>query len=182
MGNSLQDQLLKAGLVNEEQVKKANKSKQKQQRQQPKAKKKARKKPTLTPEQIKAREEKAAHDRELNERKNEARKQREIAAQIKQLVDANRHPPSDPENDVPFYFENKGKVKTMHVAPATRDMITAGKLIIVNANGKFELVPPDIAEKIRQRNPSLVIDLPKEDKPSEDDPYADYQVPDDLMW
>ena len=182
MGNSLQDQLLKAGLVDEEQVTKANKSKQKHQRQQPKAKKKARKKPTLTPEQIKTRDEKAARDRELNERRNEARKQREIAAQIKQMVDANRHPPSDPENDVPFYFENKGKVKTMHVAPATRDMIASGKLVIVNANGKFELVPPDIAEKIRQRNPALVIDLPKEEKPAEDDPYADYQVPDDLMW
>jgi len=182
VGNSFQDQFLKAGLVSEEQVKKANQSKKKQQRQQPKAKKKVRKKPTLTPEQLKAREEKAARDRELNERKNEARKQREIAAQVKQLVDANRHPPSDPENDVPFYFENKGKIKTLHVAPATRDMITAGKLVIVNANGKFELVPAVIAEKIRQRNPSLVVDLPKEEKPAEDDPYAGYEVPDDLMW
>lgn len=183
MGNSLQDQLLQAGLVNESQVKKANKAKQQQKRQQPKGKKKARsEKPKLTPEQIQAREEKAARDRELNERRDEARRQREIAAQIKQLVDANRHPPSDPANDVPFYFENKGKVKTIHVGEKTRDMIVAGKLMIVNANGKFELVPPSIAEKIRERNPALVIDLPKDEKPAEDDPYADYQVPDDLMW
>ena len=61
-------------------------------------------------------------------------------------------------------------------------MITAGRLVIVNANGKFELVPPAIAEKIRQRNPSLVIDLPEEKAPAEDDPYADFKVPDDLMW
>lgn len=182
MGNSFQDQFLKAGLVSEEQVKKANQTKKKQQRQQPKAKKKAKKKPTLSPEQLKAREEKRERDRELNERREEARKQREIAAQIKQLVEGNCHPPSDPENDVPFYFENKGKVKTLHISEATRDMITAGKLVIVNANGKFELVPPGIAEKIRERNPSLVIDLPKEEKPAEDDPYADYKVPDDLMW
>lgn len=181
VGQSLQEQLLKAGLVSEQQVQQANKAKRQTQRQQPKAKKKTAK-PTLTPEQRQARDEKAARDRELNERRNEARRQREIAAQIKQLVDANRHPPSDPDNDVPFYFENKGKIKTIHVHPKTRDMITAGKLTIVNANGKFELVPPDIAEKIRQRNPSLVIDLPQEVKPAEDDPYADYQVPDDLMW
>lgn len=182
MGNSLQEQLLKAGLVSKDQVNKANKSKSQNRRQQPKGKKKGPKKPTLSPEQQRARDEKAARDRELNERRNEARKQREIAAQVKQLVDANRHPPSDPENDVPFYFENKGKIKTLHVAPATRDMITSGRLVIVNANGRFELVPPDIAEKIRQRNPSLVIDLPKEETPAEDDPYAEYQVPDDLMW
>jgi len=181
VGNSLQDQLLQAGLVDKEQVNRANKAKKKEQRQQPKAKKKARK-PALSPEQQQARAEKAARDRELNERRNEARKQREIAAQIKQLVDANRHPASDPENDVPFYFENKGKIKTLHVGEKTRDMITSGRLVIVNANGKFELVPPDIAEKIRERNPSLVIDLPAEEKPAADDPYADYQVPDDLMW
>jgi len=181
VGNSLQDQLLKAGLVDKDQVDKASRAKKKQRRQQPKPKKQARK-PAPSAEQQKARAEKAARDRELNERRNEARKQREIAAQIKQLVDANRHPASDPENDVPFYFENKGKIKTIHVGEKTRDMITSGRLVIVNANGKFELVPPDIAEKIRQRNPSLVIDLPDEEKPAQDDPYADYQVPDDLMW
>jgi len=61
-------------------------------------------------------------------------------------------------------------------------MISAGQLVIVNFNGVFELVPPDIAEKIRERNPSLVIDLPEEQQPDADDPYAQYQVPDDLMW
>lgn len=181
MGDSLQEQLLKAGLVSKDQVNKANKAKQQQQRQQPKAKKKA-KKPPLSPEQLQAREEKAARDRELNERRDEARRQREVAAQVKQLVDANRHPPSDPENDVPFYFENKGKIKTIHVGVKTRDMIVGGRLVIVNANGRFELVPPDVAEKIRARNPSLVIDLPKEEKPAQDDPYAAFEVPDDLMW
>ena len=55
-------------------------------------------------------------------------------------------------------------------------------LVVVNCNGEFELVPAEIAEKIRQRNPSLVIDLPDEQSASEDDPYADYQVPDDLVW
>ena len=60
--------------------------------------------------------------------------------------------------------------------------LSAGKLVIVNDNGVFELVPPAIAEKIRARNPSLVIDLPSDEEPSADDPYADYQVPDDLIW
>lgn len=183
MSDSLQEQLLKAGLVSKDQLNKANKAK-KQQRQQPKAKKKARKPAAsaLSPEQLRAREEKIARDRELNERRNQAQRQREIAAQIKQLVDANRHPPSDPDNDVPFYFEVKGKIKTLRVHPKTREMISAGRLTIVNANGKFELVPPEVAEKIRQRNPSLVIDLPKEQKPAEDDPYAGFEIPDDLMW
>lgn len=180
MGNSLQDQLLKAGLVDKNRANKAKKQHKTQARQQRNVK------GSVTPEQDlelqKERAEKAARDRELNRQINEAHRQREIAAQIKQLVVSNRHPRSEGEDGRPFYFENKGKVKQMYVSPQTHRLITSGKLAIVNHNGVFELVPRDVAEKIRQRNPSLVIDLPKEQQPDEADPYAAYQVPDDLMW
>ena len=86
------------------------------------------------------------------------------------------------DDDVPFNFQNKDKIKRLYVSPDTHKLISAGKLVIVNDNGVFELVPPAIAEKIRARNPSLVIDLPSDEEPSADDPYADYQVPDDLIW
>jgi uncharacterized protein YaiL (DUF2058 family) len=44
-------------------------------------------------------------------------------------------------------------------------------------------VPADIAERVRARDPSLVLvwNQPSQ-TPDEDDPYADFQVPDDLMW
>ena len=54
--------------------------------------------------------------------------------------------------------------------------------MVVNCNSVFELVPAKIAEQIRQCNPSLVIDLPDEQPVAEDDPYSDYQVPDDQTW
>ena len=44
------------------------------------------------------------------------------------------------------------------------------------------MAPPAVAEKIRQRNLSLVIDLPEDKRRDADDPYAQFQVPDDLMW
>lgn len=182
MANSLADQLLKAGLVDAKQADAAERAKQKAKRSQNK-KPKAQRKPAKPKAQPSAEQlAKQAKDRELNDRRNEARKQREIAAQIKQLVEANRHPPADPDKAEPFYFENKGKIKTLYVGAATRKMIGDGRLKIVNANGAFELVPPDIANKIAQRNPAMVIELPKEEKPAEDDPYAAYEVPDDLMW
>jgi uncharacterized protein len=177
VGNSLQDQLLKAGLVDKNKANKAKKKLNKHSRQQRNVKADA--STTIEKQRLL---EKTERDRELNQRRNEARKQREIGAQIKQLVDNHRHPRTNSEDDVPFYFDNKGKVKQMYVSAETHKMITSKKLAIVNCNGVFELVPPDIAEKIRQRNPSLVIDLPEEQPTSEDDPYADYQVPDDLMW
>lgn len=182
MGNSLADQLLKAGLVDEKQAQAAERDKAKakrQQNKQPKAvRKKNKPKPKPSPEQL----AKQAKDKELNERRNAARKQKEIAAQIKQLVEGNRYPPSDPEQSEPFYFENKGKIKSLYISEPTRKMLGDGRLKIVNANGVFELVPPEIAEKIRERNPSMVIDLPEEQSAEEDDPYAAYEVPDDLMW
>ncbi len=180
MGNSLQDQLLKAGLVDKSRLNQAKKQKKAQGRKQRNTKGAASPKPDPRRQQELA--EKAAHDRELNERRNEARRQREIAAQVKELVSRHRHPRTESEDDRPFFFENKGKVKRLYVSPDTHRMITAGKLCIVNQNGVFDLVPPPIAEKIRQRNPSLVIDLPKEQPPDEDDPYAQYKVPDDLIW
>jgi len=180
VGNSLQEQLLKAGLVDKEKLNKAKKQRKTQTRQQRNTKGSAAQKPDSQVQRERA--EKAERDRELNERRNEVRRQREVAAQVKQLVVNNRHPRAEGEDDQPFYFENKGKVKRLYVSPKTHKMISAGQLVIVNFNGVFELVPPDIAEKIRERNPSLVIDLPEEQQPDADDPYAQYQVPDDLMW
>ncbi|MET0026332.1 MAG: DUF2058 domain-containing protein [Candidatus Thiodiazotropha sp.] len=177
MRNSLQDQLLKAGLVDKSKANQASKEKRKKARQQQHSKT-----PTVSPEERQKQLEKAARDRELNQKRDEARKQREIAAQITQLVTSHRYPRSNSEDDRPFYFNNKGKVKKMYVSAEAHAMITSRKLAIVNCNGNFELVPSDIAEKIRQRNPGVVIDLPDEQPAVENDPYADYQVPDDLMW
>ena len=182
MGNSLQDELLKAGLVDKQQVDKANKQKKQQNRQPKVSKKKKAASPKVDPKVQQERAEKAARDRELNEQRNEVRRQREVNAQVRQLVSRHRHPRKQSEDDRPFHFENKGKVKRIYVDDKTHELIASGKLVIVNDNGLFELVPKDIAEKIRQRNPSLVIDLPEDDKPAADDPYAAFQVPDDLMW
>ena len=180
VGNSLQDQLLKAGLVDKSMANKARQQQKKQVGQQRSAKGDT--SPEADTQRQHEQAEKATRDRELNEQRHEARRQREIAAQVKQLVTNHRHPRPASDDDKPFYYENKGKIKRIHVSSQTHALISSGKLVIVNYNGVFELVPADIGEKIRQRNPSLVIDLPKEQPADEDDPYAAYQVPDDLIW
>jgi len=180
MGNSLQEQLLKTGLVDKSKLNQAKKQKSKQNRK-PRAAKVA---PVTLEEQARQKEraEKAVRDHELNQQREEVRRQREVAAQVRQLVRNNRHPRPQCDDDIPFNFQNKDKVKRIFVLPETHTLISTGKLVIVNDNGVFDLVPPAIAEKIRQRNPSLVIDLPKEDVPAAEDPYADFKVPDALMW
>ena len=181
MGNSLQDQLLQAGLVSKDQVDKAQKAKKRKAPQGKRAKKAARSKP-VDPEVARQRAEKAERDRELNRQRDEVRRQREVAAQVRQLVREHRIERRASDDDVPFNFQNKDKIKRLYVSAELHRQISQRKLVIVNDNGNFELVPPPIAEKIRARNPSLVIDLPDDDTPTEDDPYAAYKVPDDLMW
>lgn len=165
MGDSLQDQLLKAGLADQKRLDQARKEKHRQSKQARGGKKRdPATRPKPTPEQL----ERAARDRELEQQRKEVRR--------------HRHSRTEGEDDSPFHFENKGKIKRLYVSPETHQMISDGRLMIVNDNGVFELVPPAIAEKIRRRNPSLVIDLPEEKGPDADDPYAEFQVPDDLMW
>ena len=179
MGLSLQEQLLKAGLVSKDKASKVRKEKNKKAHQQRKAKGSANTEQNQQAQ--KARAEQAAKDRELSRKLNEAVSQREIAAQIKQLVETNRYPRSESEDDIAFYFENKGKAKKIYVSPQAHKMIVNGELAIVNYNGVFELVPANIAEKVSQRNPSLVIKLP-DDQKQNDDEYAEFQVPDDMTW
>jgi len=180
VGDSLREQLLKAGLVDKSRLQQVNKQQAKQARQQ----RNVRQEPVTPEQQQQQREQaaKAARDRELNQQHNEARRQRELAIQLGQLIARHKLPRASDEEDRPFYFQNKGKIKRIYVSARNHQLISNGELAIVNHNGVFELVPAAIADKIRERNPSLVIELPKETSPGQDDPYAAYQVPDDLMW
>lgn len=182
MRNALQDQLLKAGLVNDKQVKKASLEKRKETRQNQGTK------PAEDPAEAQrqrqqAQAEKAERDRLLNQQRNTAAEQKAIAAQIKQLVEAHRRPGGD--GDTPYHFADDGKVKILHVSEPVRGQIVRGSLAIVKVDQQYALVPQEVAEKIRARNPAAVIvdnAQPQTEKPQENDPYAQYQVPDDLMW
>ena len=69
-----------------------------------------------------------------------------------------------------------------------KQQIVQGKLGIARIEGRYELVPKTIAEKIQQRNKKRVVIFSEQQKPDthetidENDPYADYQIPDDLTW
>jgi uncharacterized protein YaiL (DUF2058 family) len=64
--------------------------------------------------------------------------------------------------------------------------LALGRLVLVRQDAGYELVPLEVAEKVLARRPELVLVLNRRQEGGaaavEDDPYADYQVPDDLMW
>lgn len=184
MRNALQDQLLKAGLANDKQAKKASAEKRRE-TQLKQGNKAAAAAEELARQQLqRAQEEKAERDRRLNLQRNEAAAQKAVAAQIKQLVEAHRRPTGD--GDTPYNFTDEGKVKSLRVSDEVRGQIVRGALAVVKQGDRYELVPAEIAEKIRARDPSaVVVDNAVAQSSAagpDEDPYAQYQVPDDLIW
>ena len=187
--SSLQEQLLKAGLVDESRAKQANKEKQKRANQ---ARRSGGKSAALKvdPKKVaadKRHAERIARDNALNEKRQQALDHKAIAAQIKQLIETNKVDRS--KGEIPYSFVYRKKIKKMFIGETEKNLITAGRLAIVttviaNAGRRFELVPMEVARKIAERDPETVIDLPApvDSEITEDDPYADYKIPDDLTW
>ena len=179
MALSLRDQLLKAGLVNEKQAKQVGKEKQKQKRLEHKGQVEKDESQKLAAQQAMA--EKAARDQELNRQQQEKAEQKARAAQIKQLIEVSRLPKLTTEDY--YNFVDDKKVKRLSVNTLMRDKLSRGSLAIVRHGGGYEVIPREAALKIQERDARRIVLLntPTE-APDADDPYAAYQVPDDLMW
>ncbi|QYF94667.1 DUF2058 domain-containing protein [Massilia sp. PAMC28688] len=176
---SLQEQLLKAGLVDKNKVKQANHDKIKQ-------KKVERRTGTLSVDEtrqaaLELQRQNAERAREFNAQRDAAARQKAIEAQIAQLVKNNRQDKG--KGDVAYNFTHASKIERIYVSPAVQGHLVAGRLVIVCQGGSTELVPRVIADKIAERDPSLVVRVNKKSTVvEEDDPYAAFQIPDDLMW
>ncbi|WP_194438875.1 DUF2058 domain-containing protein [Vibrio fluminensis] len=169
---TLQEQMLKAGLVNEKKLKKAKKGSKKS--------------------RVQAREVKAAveenkrlqqeRDKELSTQLNEQRLSKEIQFQIKQLIEMNKIDLGD--GDIKYNFTDGTLVKAIYVEQIVRDQLAKGILAIARSGESYLVIPSAVANKITQRDENAIID--QKDKQAdivdEDDPYADFVVPDDLMW
>lgn len=176
---SLQEQLLKAGLADSKKAKKINKEKRKQAKQTPKGQ---RPQDDTAEAARRALAEKAERDREINRQRNQEAEQKAIQAQIKQLIERNRIERRG--GDVAHQFTHGKKIKKLHVSGQQHEQLSRGLIAIVALGEHYELVPAVVAEKIAQRDAARVIvhHDKRQDTVNEDDPYADYQIPDDLMW
>ena len=78
------------------------------------------------------------------------------------------------------------KIKQIYVSDQLRQQIVNGLLAIVRLNENYEIVPKGVADKITQRDASFVVVCNDKavgnESCDEDDEYANYKVPDDLMW
>ncbi|MES3021998.1 MAG: DUF2058 domain-containing protein [Pseudomonadota bacterium] len=176
---SLQDQFLKAGLIDKNKAKLAAQDKNKQ-------KKVERRTGTETVDEarlaaLETQRKNAERARELNAQRDAAAQQKAIMAQIAQMVQKNRQ--SKGNGDIAYNFTHGTKIERMYVSAAVQAHLIAGRLVIVCLGAGIELVPRVIADKIAERDASLVVRVNKASTEVDaDDPYAAFQIPDDLMW
>ena len=180
---SLQEQLLKSGLASSAQAKAAKTDKRKQTQQQ-------RKNNTVIIDEakqlaLKAQAEKAERDRELNLLRKQQDEQKDLLAQVKQLIELNRQDQNS-EDALAYHFNDQKKMKTLYVSVAQREQLINGRLAIVKLDQSYDIVTSEVADKIHDRVSECVIIHNKAEEAAAnentDDPYADFQIPDDLMW
>jgi uncharacterized protein YaiL (DUF2058 family) len=192
---SLQDQLLNAGMVDKKKAKQIEKDKRKQAKQAKQLPKGHKQSNEITEQAKKALNEKSARDREINRQREDAAQIKAIAAQIKQLIETNAidrgnaNKANGADKDIAFQFVDGKKIKKMHISQLLQNQLIRGQIAIVKLADSYELVPAAVAEKIKQRDESIIILLNQASASSasdadieEDDPYAEFVVPDDLMW
>ncbi len=180
MAGSLQDQLLKSGLVTKKKAKQAEREQQKN------AKVKRETGEFVDPAKEaaeKARLAKIEKDRKLNEERKAEADAKAIRAQIKQLIETNAINLDGAELD--YNFVDGKKVKKIQVTQPLLDQLSRGIISIAKLGDRYSLLPNIVADKIAQRDGSYIVfraETSATDTAVEDDPYADYQIPDDLMW
>lgn len=174
---TLQEQMLKAGLVSSKKMAKV-------QRTAKKSRVQAREAREAVEENKKAQVER---DRQLSEQQKQAALAKEYKAQVKQLIEMNRIVIN--RGAIDFNFTDGSVIKKIAVDKQTQTQLINGRLAIarlLTADGKsdYAIIPAVVAEKITQRDADSIVlhSALSEEVQDEDDPYADFKIPDDLMW
>ena len=175
---SLQDQLLKAGLINKKQAKQAVKHNKQQAR-------KARKGEVTdsdTHSRVKQQQVlQAQRSRQLNAANQAHQHARELQYQARQMIMTGRI--NTDTGTLTYHFTHNNKIKQLCVTKLQQDSLSRGHLAIVELEQQYHLLPAALAERIQQRLPEIFVARTTVQSESvADDPYADYVIPDDLMW
>lgn len=185
MTKSLQDQLLGAGLIDSKKARQISKETRK-------AKKEKKRLHDNSPSETQAAiqealRQKQERDRELNLKLKAEADKKALAAQVSQLVD--HYKLNRKAGELEYNFKVGTKIKKIRVTQTMLDEIARGRLCIVQRGEVFDVIPKPIADKIRERDASAVVvynanaeEGTSTSADSDDDYYAQFEIPDDLIW
>lgn len=175
--NALQAQLLKAGLVDNKKAKKLSKQAVHEQRtgQSNEAELKAK--------IAQDKEQKLAKDQALDLEKKRLLQGKELKAAIVQMISQHKIPQLD--GDVAYQFIDESKVKKIYLNQQIYNALVSGSLVIAKEDDSYAVLPKILADRIDAKMTGFIIvnnSQKNEQITDEEDPYAAYVIPDDLMW
>ena len=189
---SLQDALLKAGVADEEQLKKkprrgkpgAASNKKAAAKKAPPRKNKPQRKPGADSDLARAyaarqREEKRQKEEEKKRRVAEQEERRRRNLELDRIIKGNTLNRKDAE--VPRYFEHMGRIRRVLCTPEQREQLNKGEIGVINLRGSYLLVSLETLETYRKVAPDLVPSLEGREEPEDDGSHYP-PVPDDLIW
>ena len=201
MRGSLQDQLLKSGIATEDQLKKAKSrptsgkhgsGHSSKKGPQTGKKNKSNANSYKDSAQNKTVASKSIQDDKTNNSETgssaPASLGKALRTEIKQLLKTNKL--NDKTGEIPYNYVIAGQVKRFYINEKQQTELKAGKMVIVNWNTISYLISTEAEQELRKLHPTIevasVASTEESAKSSEEkdanDPYADYEIPDDLSW
>lgn len=192
LANSMQEQLLALGLATEKQAKKVRHEKRGR-------RKKARARPAPAPvepagpvdgrsarrlEADRKRTQEIARDARLARTAGKRDAREQARRRLRELIGGYRQ--NAEGADLPLHFPRGKRIKKIHVTEEQRRRLLGGELAVIGFEGGHFIVAAKVVDELRALDAELFVHHvePGDAAPAgEADPdYAEYQVPDDLVW
>lgn len=149
MRNPLQDQLLKAGLAKKgklaQVVREQNKQRHAKGAQPADADK-------VNTAQLHA--ERVERDRQLATERNLQARQRELQAQVRQIIDVHKLPTA---GEIAYAFDDGGSIKRIYIDAAQRTLLAKGALVIARHGDGYVVLLRVAADKVIERDPASIV-------------------------
>ncbi len=174
--NALQAQLLKAGLVDNKKAKKLSKQAVHEKRTGDGSE------AEIKANIEKAKQEKLAKDHAIEQEKKAILQEKELKAAIMQMIQ--QHKIRDTDGEISYQFIDE-KIKKIYLNQQIYNALVAGSLVIARDNESYAILPKALADRINAKMEGFIIvnnSEKNEQTTDEEDPYAAYVIPDDLMW
>ncbi len=154
MGLSIQEQLLKAGLVDKKQIKKSEHDKRVQNKKKKRAGESSENSATTRLNQQQA--ERAKQDRILNAERNQMAQRKAAKAAAQQLIETNRLP-FEGGDVVYHYVDSGGKIKRILVDKKISDELSEGRMGLAMYNEDLVLISAETVIKVLERDKDAIV-------------------------
>ena len=124
-------------------------------------------------------------DRALAAERNAQARINEQRAQARQIIQTQQVPR---EGEIDYRFRDGGAIRSLLVNETLRTQLANGSLVIARLGESHALLPRAAAQKVYERDAAMIVldhartDPATPDTTEEDEYYARFKVPDDLIW